>query len=108
MKYYIISGEASGDLHAANLMKALKNEDSHAEFRFWGYRFGNQYSGMEIRRIETIGPKVGDELKLNALRAIFIALGLILIYISFWWAWQNIIIFPQGILIFSFQNLMFH
>jgi len=36
LKYYIISGEASGDLHASNLMKALKVEDSHAEFRFWG------------------------------------------------------------------------
>ncbi len=36
MKYYIIAGEASGDLHASNLMKALKNKDSQAEFRFWG------------------------------------------------------------------------
>ena len=36
MKYYIIAGEASGDLHAANLMKALKKTDPQAEFRFWG------------------------------------------------------------------------
>ncbi|NOQ92560.1 MAG: lipid-A-disaccharide synthase [Flavobacteriaceae bacterium] len=36
MKYYIIVGEASGDLHASNLMKALLLEDEHAEFRFWG------------------------------------------------------------------------
>ncbi len=36
MKYYIIAGEASGDLHGSNLMKALKLKDSHAEFRFWG------------------------------------------------------------------------
>ncbi len=36
MKYYIIAGERSGDLHASNLMKALKQEDSSAEFRFWG------------------------------------------------------------------------
>ena len=36
MKYYIIAGEASGDLHAANLMKALKKIDASAEFRFWG------------------------------------------------------------------------
>lgn len=36
MKYYIISGEASGDLHASNLMKALQKEDANAEFRFWG------------------------------------------------------------------------
>jgi lipid-A-disaccharide synthase len=36
MKYYIIAGEASGDLHGANLMKALKQEDESAEFRFLG------------------------------------------------------------------------
>jgi|SRR5690554_4727106 len=36
MKYYIIAGEASGDLHAANLMKALKKVDPDASFRFWG------------------------------------------------------------------------
>jgi lipid-A-disaccharide synthase len=36
MKYYIIAGEASGDLHGANLMKALYQEDANAEIRFWG------------------------------------------------------------------------
>lgn len=36
MKYYIIAGETSGDLHAANLIKALKIEDPHAEFRIVG------------------------------------------------------------------------
>ena len=36
MKYYIIAGEASGDLHASNLMKALKEKDPQAIFRFWG------------------------------------------------------------------------
>ncbi len=36
MKYYIIAGEASGDLHGSNLMKALINEDVNAQFRFWG------------------------------------------------------------------------
>ncbi|WP_298892609.1 lipid-A-disaccharide synthase [uncultured Psychroserpens sp.] len=36
MKYYIIAGEASGDLHGSNLMKALQNEDRNADFRFWG------------------------------------------------------------------------
>jgi lipid-A-disaccharide synthase len=36
MKYYIIAGEASGDLHGSNLMKALLQEDVSAEFRFWG------------------------------------------------------------------------
>ena len=36
MKYYIIAGEASGDLHAANLMKELKKQDENADFRCWG------------------------------------------------------------------------
>ena len=36
MKYYLIVGEASGDLHASNLMKAIKNIDCNAEFRFFG------------------------------------------------------------------------
>lgn len=36
MKYYIIAGEASGDLHGSNLMKALQKQDVNAEFRFWG------------------------------------------------------------------------
>jgi lipid-A-disaccharide synthase len=36
MKYYIIVGEASGDLHASHLMASLKKEDSQAEFRFIG------------------------------------------------------------------------
>ena len=36
MKYYIIAGEASGDLHGSNLMKALQKEDVNANFRFWG------------------------------------------------------------------------
>lgn len=36
MKYYLIVGEASGDLHASNLMRALKERDSQADFRFFG------------------------------------------------------------------------
>ncbi|MBB3185849.1 lipid-A-disaccharide synthase [Microbacter margulisiae] len=36
MKYFIIAGEASGDLHGSNLMRALKNKDSNAKFRFLG------------------------------------------------------------------------
>ena len=36
MKYYIIAGEASGDLHGANLMKELYKQDETADIRFWG------------------------------------------------------------------------
>jgi len=36
MRYYLIAGEASGDLHASNLMKELKKQDPVTQFRFWG------------------------------------------------------------------------
>ena len=36
MKYYIIAGEASGDLHGSNLIRALKEEDPNADIRCWG------------------------------------------------------------------------
>ena len=36
MKYYIVAGEASGDLHGSNLIKALKQRDPEADFRCWG------------------------------------------------------------------------
>ena len=36
MKYYLIVGEASGDLHASRLMRSLKKVDELAEFRFFG------------------------------------------------------------------------
>lgn len=36
MKYFLVAGEASGDLHASNLMSALKSKDPHADFRFFG------------------------------------------------------------------------
>lgn len=36
MKYYLLAGEPSGDLHGANLIEGLKKADPHAEFRFWG------------------------------------------------------------------------
>jgi lipid-A-disaccharide synthase len=47
MKYFIIAGEVSGDLHASNLIKALKEEDSEAEFRFWGGDLMEDASGTK-------------------------------------------------------------
>ncbi|MEQ8909874.1 MAG: lipid-A-disaccharide synthase [Vicingaceae bacterium] len=47
MKYYVIAGEASGDLHASNLIKALKKESPDAEFRAWGGDL-MQAAGAEI------------------------------------------------------------
>lgn len=36
MKYYVIAGEASGDLHGSNLIRALREKDPHADIRCWG------------------------------------------------------------------------
>jgi lipid-A-disaccharide synthase len=49
MKYYIIAGEASGDLHASNLMRALKENDSHADFRFWGGDLMQEQGGQLVK-----------------------------------------------------------
>lgn len=49
MKYYIISGEASGDLHGSNLMKALLQEDKDADIRFWGGDLMNAVGGTLVK-----------------------------------------------------------
>lgn len=49
MKYYIIAGEASGDLHGSNLMKELKKKDPKAEFRFWGGDLMGEQGGTPVR-----------------------------------------------------------
>ena len=49
MKYYLIVGEASGDLHASNLMKALKAADNAAEFRFFGGDLMTAVGGTRVR-----------------------------------------------------------
>ena len=49
MKYYIIAGEASGDLHGSNLIKALKKEDAQADIRFWGGDLMQQAGGVLVK-----------------------------------------------------------
>ena len=49
MKYYLIAGEASGDLHASNLMKALKKEDPEADFRFFGGDLMSAVGGTRVK-----------------------------------------------------------
>ena len=49
MKYYIIAGEASGDLHGANLMKALYKEDVQADIRFWGGDLMQEVGGTLVK-----------------------------------------------------------
>lgn len=54
MKYYIIAGEASGDLYGANLMKALREQDPQAEFRFWGGDAMQEEGGEPMRHIRDL------------------------------------------------------
>ena len=49
MKYYLIVGEASGDLHASHLMRSLKNADSEADFRFFGGDLMTAVGGTRVR-----------------------------------------------------------
>ena len=49
MKYYIIAGEASGDLHGSNLMKELYKKDPQAEIRFWGGDLMQQAGGTLVK-----------------------------------------------------------
>lgn len=54
MKYYLIAGEASGDLHGSNLMKALTEIDSNAKFRFWGGDLMAKYGGTPVKHISEL------------------------------------------------------
>jgi lipid-A-disaccharide synthase len=49
MKYYIIAGEASGDLHGSNLMRALYQEDPNADIRFWGGNLMEEVGGTLVK-----------------------------------------------------------
>ena len=49
MKYYLIAGEASGDLHASHLMQALKQQDPLAEFRFFGGDLMTAVGGTRVK-----------------------------------------------------------
>jgi len=54
MKYYILAGEASGDLHGANLMKALFKKDPSAEVRFWGGDLMQQVGGTLVKHYKDL------------------------------------------------------
>lgn len=77
MKYYLIAGEASGDLHGSNLMKGLLKSDPAARFRFWGgdkmaavagadnlakhYRDASFFGAWEIiRNLPTVLSQIGE------------------------------------------------
>lgn len=70
MKYYILAGEASGDLHASNLMKALQQEDPEADFRFWGGDLMQQQGGTLVKHYRDLAFMGFLEVVLN-IRTIF-------------------------------------
>jgi lipid-A-disaccharide synthase len=70
MKYYIIAGEASGDLHGSNLMKALREEDPGARFRIWGGDRMEAAGGEVVRHYRNLAFMGFWEVLLN-LRTIF-------------------------------------
>jgi lipid-A-disaccharide synthase len=70
MKYYIIAGEASGDLHGSNLMKALYKEDPTADIRFWGGDLMQQVGGTLVKHYRELAFMGFAEVLLN-LKTIF-------------------------------------
>jgi len=70
MKYYIIAGEASGDLHASNLMKELKKKDPSAEFRCWGGDLMKEQGGEIVKHYRDLAFMGFIEVALN-IRTIF-------------------------------------
>ncbi|SIQ88117.1 lipid-A-disaccharide synthase [Maribacter ulvicola] len=70
MKYYIIAGEASGDLHGSNLIKALKIQDTHADIRCWGGDLMQQAGGTLVKHYKALAFMGFIEVVLN-LNAIF-------------------------------------
>lgn len=64
MKYYLIAGEASGDLHGANLMKHILKLDPNAEFRFWGGDLMSAIGGVRVKHYrETSFMGISDVIK---------------------------------------------
>lgn len=53
-RYYVIAGESSGDLHGANLMKSLRQQDPDAVFRFWGGDRMSALAGKPVKHIREL------------------------------------------------------
>ena len=70
MKYYIIAGEASGDLHGSNLIKELKKLDTSATFRCWGGDKMQEADGELVKHYRELAFMGFTEVLMN-LRTIF-------------------------------------
>lgn len=65
MKYYIIAGEASGDLHAANLMKSISDKDTDAHYRVWGGDLMQESGGDLVKHYRDLAYMGFVEVALN-------------------------------------------
>jgi lipid-A-disaccharide synthase len=65
MKYYLVAGEASGDLHGANLIKALKEKDSQANFRYFGGNLMEAEGGTLVKHYASMAYMGFVEVALN-------------------------------------------
>src|SRR6201996_824790 len=70
MKYYIIAGEASGDLHGSNLITELKKQDPHANIRCWGGDLMAAAGGKVVKHYKDLAIMGVSEVLMN-LRTIF-------------------------------------
>ena len=52
MKYYIIAGEASGDLHGSKLIQEIKKNDPKSNFRLWGGDLMSKSGGKVVKNLE--------------------------------------------------------
>ena len=89
MKYYLIVGEASGDLHASHLMAALKAEDPQADFRFFGGDLMAAVGGTMVKHYKELA-YMGFIPVLLHLRTIFASVVKEILFpgnrmLLFWW-----------------------
>ena len=75
MKYYIIAGEASGDMHASNMVRALRRQDAQAEVRAWGGERLQEAGAVMVKNYKDMA-FMGFVEVLTHLKTIFSLLGL--------------------------------
>src|SRR5690606_17462446 len=80
MKYYIIAGEASGDLHGSNLIKAIKEKDSEANIRCWGGDLMQAAGGILLKHYKDMALISFHDLISN-MNQIFMYIALCLLHI---------------------------
>jgi lipid-A-disaccharide synthase len=81
MKYYVIAGEASGDLHASNLLKALHSKQTDAQFRCWGGDLMQEAGGTVVKHYRELA-----------------FMGFLEVLLNIWTIWKNMRFCKQDIM----------